>query len=544
LKAIAIGLIYLISAKLGLSLAESTKQVTTVWPPTGIALVTLYLLGYRYWPAVAVGAFLANLLTQESLVVAAFIAAGNTLEALAGAFLLRRYARFKTSLDSIDAVLALVIFAAFASTLISATIGTTTLSLGGLINWHGYPAVWTRWWVGDMMGDLILAPLLFVLLGRRFWSCLTERPLEAAALLATTLVTTNFIFMTSATQGSQQFPLPYLTFPLTIWAALRFREVGAVTTTFIITSAALLATLHHQGPFASNGSVEVNIIFLYIFIGVVAITSMVLAAAVAERLETEKALLSQAKDLAVAKNRALRSAARQRVTDKQKDQLVSMASHELKTPLTSTKLFTDILQRHLKQTPGSQQAREYTSRISQGLDRLTKLTGDLIDVNRSRSGKLKLDKKLVDIDDLIEKAVTDMQLTTKKHTLHLQLRSQQSIEADEVRVRQVMINLLNNAIRHAPKGSEINVSSTTESPNLVVKIHNSGPHIPKKEQAKIFQPFYQFGTRRTRGQMGLGLYICQQIIDLHRGKIWVESQPKAGATFAFSLPIKAVGGRP
>jgi signal transduction histidine kinase len=518
-------------------LAESTKQVTTIWPPTGIALVAIFLLGYRYWPAILVGAFVANFLTQEPFSAAGFIAIGNTLEAVTGVYLLRRFAGFKGRLDSVNEVLGLVVLAAFASTLISATIGTTTLGAGHLIAWHNYPSVWLRWWLGDMMGDLILAPLLFIILGRKIYRCISERPVEALLLFIVSVAASVFIFISPNSNSSPGFPLPYLTFPLIIWAAIRFTEVGAVTATLIITSTATLATLHNRGPFIYRRSIEQDLIFLYLFIGVTAVTAMLLAAVVAERKKTEQALIDQTKDLVEARRRVLHSAAKQREAGRQQDQLVSMASHELKTPLTSTKLFVEILQRHLKQTPGSKQATEYVSRVSQGLDRLTKLTGDLIDVNRTKTGKLALDKKPVDIDELIEKAVTDIQLTTKKVTLRVGGRTGQTIPVDDVRIRQVLVNLLNNAIRHAPAGSEIIISSLVKKPNLVIKVQNFGDGIPKKEQAKIFEPFYQSGNKRSHGQLGLGLHISHQIIDLHHGKIWVESQNKKGATFAFSLPI-------
>jgi integral membrane sensor domain MASE1 len=128
------------------------EQVTAVWPPTGIALAALLLFGYRVWPGVVLGAFLANATTSAPLATAAGIALGNTLEALVGARLLRRLVQFDPALGRVKDVLGLAVLAAGLSTMISATVGTTSLCLGGVKPWTAYLAMWSVWWLGDAMG--------------------------------------------------------------------------------------------------------------------------------------------------------------------------------------------------------------------------------------------------------------------------------------------------------------------------------------------------------------------------------------------------------
>jgi len=534
-----ITLIYFVSAKLGLSLAEDTKQVTTVWPPTAISLVILLLFGYRYWPGVFLGAFTANISTQEPFGIATAIAIGNTLEALAGAYLLRRFVDFNGKLETVKSVLGLVILAALFSTIISATIGTASLAAGGLIEWSNYEPVWLTWWIGDMIANLILAPFLIIVISREFWRLVRENLYEAAILLI--LSSTAAVIAFTSESGAQlaEFSLAYLAFPFVIWGALRFREFGAISVTLIFTSVAVIGTINGLGPFNEGMSVEENLIFLYLFMGVLAVSSMLLGSAIAETKQSELDLMKRSEDYAEAESRLIHSLLRRRESERRRDQLISMASHELKTPLTSATVFSEILQRHLGKTPRkSKQALEYATRISGALDRLTKLTGDLIDVSRSRTGKLRLQMKGVDINILVAAVVADLKLIDQNHHMTIEGQAKRKVKIDEIRIRQVLVNLLNNAKAYSPVGSEIVVSIAKVDEDLIIKVIDSGPGIAKKERGRIFEAFYQKDDgRKGRAGFGLGLYVSRQIMDLHGGKIWVESSSGKGSTFAFSLPI-------
>ena len=200
---------YFGAAKLGLTMAFVAEQVTAVWPPTGIALAALLLFGYRLWPGITLGAFLANVTANEPLGTAAGIALGNTLEALAGAWLLRLVG-FDTALERVKDVLGLVVLAAGMSTMVSATIGATSLCLGGVKPWTAYPTIWSVWWLGDAMGDLVVAPLLLTWAG---WHRLPWRPrrvAEAGALLLGLVAVSLLVFAgPSASSPFTRWPMPY-----------------------------------------------------------------------------------------------------------------------------------------------------------------------------------------------------------------------------------------------------------------------------------------------------------------------------------------------
>src|SRR5437870_1462016 len=158
-KIVVVAAGYFLAAKFGLSLAGATKQVTTIWPPTAISLTVLFLGGYRLWPGVWLGAFIANIFTHEPVLVALSIATGNTLAGLTGVYLLHRLAQFRGNLTRVNGVLSLIVVA-FLSTTISATIGTSTLVISHLATASHYHSVWLVWWLGDTMGILIFAPFL------------------------------------------------------------------------------------------------------------------------------------------------------------------------------------------------------------------------------------------------------------------------------------------------------------------------------------------------------------------------------------------------
>ncbi|MDP9178641.1 MAG: MASE1 domain-containing protein, partial [Gemmatimonadota bacterium] len=154
--------LYILAARAGLKLDAVGGFATLVWPPTGIALAALLIRGYRLWPGVAIGAFVANVLTGAPIPVALGITLGNTLEALLGAYALRRIPDFQRTLDRLIDAFGLLVIAAVMSTAVSATIGVLSLQLGGIISSSELAETWRAWWLGDMIGDLVVAPVILV----------------------------------------------------------------------------------------------------------------------------------------------------------------------------------------------------------------------------------------------------------------------------------------------------------------------------------------------------------------------------------------------
>jgi len=284
-----LAVVYFASAKLGLSLAPLHKNVSLVWPPTGIALAAVLLLGYRAWPGIALGAFLINASTGVGLAVAAGIAVGNTLEALAGVYLLRRLTGFRESLERLQDVLGFVALGAVVSTMVSATVGVASLCLGGAAPWSFYGDLWWQWWLGDAMGALLVAPVLLTWASRHQVTWSLRRVGEAGALLALLAVVSQMVFGGWFATGAINSPLGFAIFPFSIWAALRFSQREAATTTLVASAIAIWDTARQVGPFAGQTLTE-SFLLLQAFMSVVAVTALVLGAATGGRRRVEEAL--------------------------------------------------------------------------------------------------------------------------------------------------------------------------------------------------------------------------------------------------------------
>src|SRR5215510_9174577 len=216
--------IYFATAKFGLSLDAVHGFAAAVWPPTGVALAALVLYGYRLWPGIALGAFLINLSVVAPVLIAGGMALGNTLEALLGTVLLERVVGLRPSLERLQDVLGLIALAAGLSTLVSATIGVTSGWLGGVIPSATYGTVWLTWWLGDALGDLVVAPLFFVWSRRGRIALSRCWIIEALVLLVAVSILSLIVFVVPA----PALLLPrYLVFAALIWVALRLGPHGA-----------------------------------------------------------------------------------------------------------------------------------------------------------------------------------------------------------------------------------------------------------------------------------------------------------------------------
>jgi PAS domain S-box-containing protein len=287
--------LYIGAAKLGIELPVAHGVVTPVWAPTGIALAALVLFGPSLWPAVAVGALVANATSGASLPVAAAISVGNTLEAVVGAWLLRRVA-FRPSLDRVRDVAALVLLAAAASTTIAATNGVTTLWASGNLS-DSYGSSWFLWWSGDAMGDLVAAPLLLVWLSTPFWKPRRVELLEGLALLAALAGLSWFVFL----HGYWHYP--HLLFPLLVWASLRFSQRGAVTSSFVAAAFAIAGAVNGSTPLGGSSMTAVVQIEEGLLAAVI-VSLLILGAVLAERaaaentLQRERAIFAEAQEVA------------------------------------------------------------------------------------------------------------------------------------------------------------------------------------------------------------------------------------------------------
>ncbi|GAB62129.1 two-component sensor kinase [Candidatus Jettenia caeni] len=225
--------------------------------------------------------------------------------------------------------------------------------------------------------------------------------------------------------------------------------------------------------------------------------------------------------------------------ERQKDEFIGIASHELKTPVTSIKAYTQILQ-HRFQKAGDMKSAGMVGKMDAQIDKLTSLIGDLLDVTKIEGGKLQYHEGLFDFNELIGEIVEEMQRTTAKHTLVQQLAKAKTIAGDRDRIGQVVTNFLSNAIKYSPHADTIIIKTKTNKERVTLCVQDFGCGISKEDQEKVFERFYRIigSDQKTYPGLGLGLYIAAEIIKRHNGKIWVESEKGKGSTFCFSLPLK------
>jgi PAS domain S-box-containing protein len=283
LRTIAVvAVVYFGAAKFGLSLAFSTKQVTALWPPTGIAVAALLLGGYRLWPAIYLAAFAVNALVGDSILVAVGIAMGNTLGPVVARFSLDRLRGFDPTFVRVRDVLGLITFGAILGGAVSATNGVAALALGHIIPWSAYGSVWWVWWVGDAMGILVFAPVIlsWAAQPRPMWDA--ARLAELGALFGGLLLASLVALLDVFSRAATPFQLPYAVFPFIIWAGLRFgaRETGLAAV--MVTGLAVWGAVHDRGPFAT-GNLDQRLILLELFMAVATVTGLILSAVNAER---------------------------------------------------------------------------------------------------------------------------------------------------------------------------------------------------------------------------------------------------------------------
>jgi signal transduction histidine kinase len=441
LQGACIALLYYIGAKVGLAYAVVGGAVSLVWPPSGIALVALLAFGRRLAPGVAVGSFLANLSVGVPPLVSASVATGATLAAVTATLLLEQVAQFQLALNRTRDVLALIILAATLSTSVSALIGATALLVGGLIPATEYGPAFLKWWLGDMMGVLVVAPPLLAWRAYPHPLDSSWKALEALGLATTLGIVGHLIFGAPELAGHGYYPAALAIFPFIIWAALRFGHWGTSLATFAVSIIAVWGTTQGTGPLAGNSPVD-SLVRWCTFVNVLAGTGLLLVAAHAEEQhalgllqashdELERRIQARTADLKKANEDLKQQMAGRRLLEgklirvgDQQQRLIGRELHDgLGQHLTSIGLYCATLNQklHAQGRPEAQdaariltlvkQASEMTRTIARGLDPaalesggLTAALHSLAETTRSLKGMdcvLRADPKVEVPDSLV-----------------------------------------------------------------------------------------------------------------------------------------------
>jgi PAS domain S-box-containing protein len=622
--------LYIGAAKLGIQLPVAHGIVTPVWAPTGIALAALVLFGPSLWPAVAIGALVANATSGASLTVAAGISIGNTLEALVAAGLLRPV-DFKPSLDRVRDVAALVLLAAGASTAIAATNGVTVLWLSGNLS-DSYASSWFLWWSGDAMGDLVAAPLLLVWLSAPFWKPRVAEVVEGVALLGLLACLSWFVFL----HGYWHYP--HLLFPLLVWASLRFYQRGAVTSSFVVAAFAIAGAVNGSTPLGGGSTTEVVQIEEGLLAAVI-VSLLILGAVLSERaaaertLEHEREIFAEAQAVAhigswewniaadritwsdelfrlygleplpemssasyleqiheedlrrveqrfaralvdtapfslehriVGKNGTTRwvqvhghvvvdaagdplrmVGTAQDVTETKRlhelrENILATVSHELRTPLTSIIGFAQTLRARGTDLDEATRAEMVRNLVEQA-DRLQHLLSDLLDLDRMRHGLLPPSFRPTDVGALVANVAARQAEQGRQIGVHAE---PVVADVDAAKVERIVENLLANAIKHTPPGTDVVARVEQDAGFVMIAIDDRGLGVQEEEREAVFELFNRGYSPAGVPGAGIGLSLVAQFAAVHGGRAWIEDHPGGGASFRVRLPLQQVAGAP
>jgi two-component system, NarL family, sensor histidine kinase FusK len=516
---------YFAAAKLGLSLATVHPSATAVWPPAGIALAAFLLFGNRVWPGIALGAFLANATTAGSLATSAGIAAGNTLEGLVGAWLVNRFGGGKDAVSRPKDILSFIALAAGLSTTVSATIGVTTLSIAGFAPWSNYGAIWTTWWLGDAVGDLLIAPpLLLWISGARPRA--PRRVIEATCV-GILLVATGAAFFGGI--GQQNAPIEWFWIPVAVWVAYRFGQRAAATAVVGISAVTVWGTELGLGPFVLP-SANASLLLLQSFLGVVAVLSLTLSAVVAARERTTEELRhardeleARVRDRTVELSRANRSLRGEMVErSRLEKELIDAGERErlrlgrdlhddLGQLLAGIAFLSSAVEKKLsaQSLPETTAAKEIRSLVQEAIAKTHRLTLGLTPVTLGEGGFLTSVQELAAMTE----RVFDVPCTLEYEQL---LVVDRPVAATNL--YRIIQEAISNAVRHG-KAHGIVISLILRGDRLILKVRDDGVGI---------------AARPAQGE-GLGLSIMKHRAEQLGGTLEIEPD-RGGTTVICSVP--------
>ncbi len=510
--------VYFVAGKFGLTLASVNPSATAIWPCTGIALASLLLFGMRMWPAVLAGAFLVNVTTAGSILSSLGVGVGNTLEAVVGAHLVQRFAGGRNAFERAPDTFRYAGLVALAC-VVSATLGVVSLALTGFAPWERSPAIWLTWWLGDVGGGLVVAPMLLV------WSePISEEPRwkragEAVALVACVILTGWLVFRL-ASPFALSTSLKFLCVPPLLWAAFRFGQRMGTLSIVILSVLAVWGTLGQLGmshPLPPNAS----LLIVQVFLSVTAVTILALTALVAERRK--------------AMQEAEAATARLREAVIQVEAFSHAISHDLRSPIGTVLNCVAILEEdHATQLGGD--GLRLLRRIQSASDAATRLLEQL--ALYAWSGPRDAESAVVDMTALAREAFAEVASSGDEiGDAQFDLADLPPAVGSAPLLVRVFRNLLSNAVKYT-RGREtrrIEVTAALGRDENTYYVRDNGFGFDPAESEALFEPFHRLSGARGVEGSGVGLAVVAKIIRRHGGRVWAESDGATGARFGFTL---------
>lgn len=499
---------------------------------SGVALAALVLAGVRFWPAIFFAALLSYWQHATPPILMLTYALANSIQAVTGAYLLQ-YVGFKASLRRMRDIFWLTIVALLASTIVPA-MGSAGFMLSAYLGGAGAPVSFGSRWVGHMFSLLVIAPFLIRWIAHPIFERTWREVVEIATAMSVLFAVYAFLFFTDIEQING-IPMVYAIFPPLFWIALR---LGSRFMTLALAGTSALALIGTGLGYATGPTTVPagELLFLtQIFLIVIAVIFLLVTAVEEERRTATAGLQGHIDQLQEALTKI-------RSEDDAKTQFVATLAHELRNPLAPLLSTIELL------TLRGPDARDFPVMLSTMRDRvrtMARLLDDLLDISRITHQKLKLQKTTLDIVQVVRSSVESMSGYMQKRDLAFNVTLPHSetllLEADLIRLEQIIVNLLHNAAKYTEVGGEINLSVAREKGNALICVKDSGIGIPRHMLQKVFEPFQQVNAKGGSGGLGIGLSLTKRLVELHDGTIEAKSDGEGrGSEFVVRLPLLTV----
>jgi signal transduction histidine kinase len=528
---VAIGVIYFALAKGGLALASIHPSATPIWPPTGVALAAVLLWGYRTWPAIFTAAAIANATTAGSVATAIAIAAGNSLEAVVGAYLINRWSNGCNTFSRPNSVAKFTLICFVIATPISASIGLTSLATAGYIQRANFADAWVTWWLGDVTGALVIAPVIVLWASSPYHAFNRKEFLETVGVLATAAAVGLIAFSPLIEQTPSRDPLGFLAILPMLWAALRRGPRDTATVAMVLAGITTWGTFKGGGPFTTA---DLNVSFLLVLMFLISITvpSLLLSADVEVRKKAEERL----RRAQIGLERKVAERTQQlELANAAKSRFLAMASHDLRQPLHALGLFVAQLRTPLK----SGERTKTIEQIDATRKEMDQMFNSLLDISRLDAGILTPKITEFPIARLLQTIETRFDQATREKGLRLHVRRSDAwVRSDAMLLERILLNLVSNAVRYTLRGGII-VGCRRRGEMLRIEVWDTGPGIPEDQKQNIFGEFFQLSApeRNRHGGLGLGLAIVDRLRVLLNHQIDLASTVGRGSRFSILVPM-------